>query len=383
MEQFLDALPDSDMRIRIKQARSRDLNDAIKHAVELEAYLRAEDKRGYRAYQHQLMTDTTAGEESVKIELKDWMASIEKNVADMKKEIQQLRKGEGPSDRKPFKYSPGPGKAMDAVKCYGCYKRGHYKKNCPEKVKSTQGNKTSEERDTVKKYEYKGSNGHLSGRLGSCSHEAGMFIYVMINGVKVKMLVDTGAIVTMVSTASIKAIKDYCEIQVKEPGMKVFTADGDELAVEGKVSVETEIGNHLVMTLALVADLQVEGILGLDMIKNLGMIIDAKQSILSFNDDRIPLVWEGKFGCFRVVAMDKDNGPPRSELIASEKICTLKKGQSHSHGTAQSTWREDASDQYTTANGHLVENKAAVELFKVKADSKVVYQNTEIGQNVE
>lgn len=67
--------------------------------------------------------------------------------------------------------------------------------------------------------------------------------------------------------------------------MKVFTADVVELAVEGKVSVEMEIGNHLVKTLALVADLQVEGILGLDMIKSLGMIIDAKQSILSFNDD--------------------------------------------------------------------------------------------------
>lgn len=50
MEQLFDALPDSDMRIRIKQARPRDLNDAIKHAVELEAYLRAEDKRCYRAY---------------------------------------------------------------------------------------------------------------------------------------------------------------------------------------------------------------------------------------------------------------------------------------------------------------------------------------------
>lgn len=35
MEQFLDGLPDSHMRIRIKQARPRDLNDAIKHAVEL------------------------------------------------------------------------------------------------------------------------------------------------------------------------------------------------------------------------------------------------------------------------------------------------------------------------------------------------------------
>lgn len=55
--------------------------------------------------------------------------------------------------------------------------------------------------------------------------------------------------------------------------------------------------------------------------------------------------------------MDKDNGPPRSELIASEKICTMIKGQSHSQGTAKSTGREDASDRYTTANGHLVETK--------------------------
>lgn len=94
--------------------------------------------------------------EYFKKELKDWMTSLEKNVANMKKEIQQPRKGEGQSDRKPFKYSPGPNKAMDAVKCYGCHKRGHYKRNCPGKVKSTKDNKTSEEWTTMKKYEYKG-----------------------------------------------------------------------------------------------------------------------------------------------------------------------------------------------------------------------------------
>jgi hypothetical protein len=34
-EQFIDALIDVDMRLRIKQARPHSLNDAIRHAVEI------------------------------------------------------------------------------------------------------------------------------------------------------------------------------------------------------------------------------------------------------------------------------------------------------------------------------------------------------------
>lgn len=43
-EQFIDALVSSDMRLRIKQARPKNLNDAVRHAVELEAFNRAERK---------------------------------------------------------------------------------------------------------------------------------------------------------------------------------------------------------------------------------------------------------------------------------------------------------------------------------------------------
>ncbi len=44
-EQFMDSLVSSELRIRIKQARPKDLNDAVRHAVELEAYNRAERKQ--------------------------------------------------------------------------------------------------------------------------------------------------------------------------------------------------------------------------------------------------------------------------------------------------------------------------------------------------
>ena len=43
-EQFIDALISADMRLRIKQARPTNLNDAVRHAVELEAFNKAEIK---------------------------------------------------------------------------------------------------------------------------------------------------------------------------------------------------------------------------------------------------------------------------------------------------------------------------------------------------
>ena len=43
-EQFIDAIRDSDMRLRIKQARPTDLNDAVRHAFELQAFQSADKK---------------------------------------------------------------------------------------------------------------------------------------------------------------------------------------------------------------------------------------------------------------------------------------------------------------------------------------------------
>ena len=51
IEQFVDGLASTDMRLCIKQARSLNLNDAVRHAVELETFNKAElkrdDGRGY------------------------------------------------------------------------------------------------------------------------------------------------------------------------------------------------------------------------------------------------------------------------------------------------------------------------------------------------
>jgi hypothetical protein len=89
LEQFLDSLPNLDMRIRIKQVRPKDLNDAIRHAVEYEAYLRAEEHRDHKAYQRQVADKVV--ESSFNEELKQWMESMEKNLLSLSKEIKQIQ----------------------------------------------------------------------------------------------------------------------------------------------------------------------------------------------------------------------------------------------------------------------------------------------------
>lgn len=44
-EQFVDCLARTDMRLRVKQEKSLNLNDAVRHAVELESFNKAERKR--------------------------------------------------------------------------------------------------------------------------------------------------------------------------------------------------------------------------------------------------------------------------------------------------------------------------------------------------
>ncbi|KAH3736115.1 hypothetical protein DPMN_042677 [Dreissena polymorpha] len=57
-EQFVDALANSDMRLKVKQARPLDLNDAVRHAVELEAFYSSE-----KHYQEQVRSTSVKDDE--------------------------------------------------------------------------------------------------------------------------------------------------------------------------------------------------------------------------------------------------------------------------------------------------------------------------------
>ena len=82
MEQLVDSLVKSDMRLKIKQARPVDLNDAVTHAVELEAFYQAESKHLGQGY-IKAATINAHDESSKDPDWKEAFSMLQKSVNDM------------------------------------------------------------------------------------------------------------------------------------------------------------------------------------------------------------------------------------------------------------------------------------------------------------
>ena len=78
-EQFIDSLVNSEMRLKIKQVRPVDLSDAVRHAVELEVFYRAENRQKGQGFIHATVPSETADDKK----LTDAFASLSCRLEEM------------------------------------------------------------------------------------------------------------------------------------------------------------------------------------------------------------------------------------------------------------------------------------------------------------
>ena len=116
----------------------------------------------------------------------------------------------------------------------------------------------------------------------------GMFITTYIHGVDVRLLIDTGAMITILSTRTYRKINHLGEQRLQNTNIKLKQADGAAVMVYGVITLDMNLGHTCLPTTFVVADIQNDGILGMDVLLKTQSTIDCNNLELRINGEVIP-----------------------------------------------------------------------------------------------
>lgn len=143
-----------------------------------------------------------------------------------------------------------------------------------------------------------------------------LLVSCSINEVEVCCLVDTGAVVTILSVRAWKKIHGGDQEPSLQPSSKnLFLADDSALLIDGEVELCLSFGNLAVKQTMIVADIHVDALLGMDFLSGHGCQIDIQNLKLIVGMVSIPLRESPSVGktCVGVIREDITI-PPWSEM---------------------------------------------------------------------
>ena len=381
-EQFVDALISSDMRLRIKQSRPKDLNDAICHAVELDAFNNAE-KRLQDSTDFVRATDTESSSKP-KSSVESMVSKMNKVLTELRSEVKQL-KLKASQNAHGATSGTVANTAGTRVTCFFCKKEVHMKKQCRkyQQWKAEQADQTKEKTKGSESSTCKISLG--STEALSRAGQSGLFVKADMNGYPLNLLIDTGATMSLVGP---HIYKQWYEQQAKPSVLDnldrpILTADGSPLNVKGTTTVSFVIKGMQFQHLVVVADVGIDGIIGLDFMEKYACSIDIQGRLLVIQGQAVKLHMEGKVGCYRVCLGEKLTVPPQSDAIA---MCSVK----DSHGDIVhdvGIGIVEPSDTFVKSDRGLVARTLAdvktevpVRIMNVSDDAQQLEQGTIVAQ---
>ncbi|CAG2249214.1 unnamed protein product [Mytilus edulis] len=241
--------------------------------------------------------------------MSETLIELQKEMRDLKQN-NKGRKQDGAPQPFPFR-------------CYACDEVGHRAFNCPA-YPNFQYNYQNPRYQNKPKTRYTNQNYENSdstpGKVGvhKLFHDAGMFLKAKVNGIITDLLIDTGATVTVISTKMFKKMSNMPSLIPTE--RDILTASGHSLHVSGKTELEIETDTFKCINAAIVADINVDCILGLDFLRTQEANINIYQGTLTIKGHEVRFYVQGHIGCDRVAVSETINIPARSEIFVNGAI---------------------------------------------------------------
>lgn len=148
-----------------------------------------------------------------------------------------------------------------------------------------------------------------------------VFFYASLNGYKVKLLIDTGATLSIISPDILNTVVERTNQNLAKVTQPILTADGTAMKVEGSIIIPLTISSLSFNQKFAVADIGIDGILGLDFMTRNGCIVDISNVCMLVQEKCLKLFFEGKSGCDEVTKRENITVPSCSEIVTK---CNVK-----------------------------------------------------------
>ena len=222
----------------------------------------------------------------------------------------------------------------------------------------------------------------IQGSIGvsSAPQEAGMYVEADIHQVKCKLLVDTGATVSIVSNDIYQKIPDVARPTLTSINQEVLTVSGDKLKILGRGNFLMRLHDTKYMVVqALVAQITVDGIIGLDCLRSNAGLIDLQNSMLEV-DGRRKSMQENQvvFGLLHMTKLS---------CLLSEMIIRGVVDDSANKLTYETDMLVEANETFlkkdeVLVGGSLVKSSknVFVRVMNPSADTQIIYPGTIVAQ---
>ncbi|XP_078458755.1 uncharacterized protein LOC144723702 [Lampetra planeri] len=243
-------------------------------------------------------------------ELHSTVGGLAGKVSQLESELEQLRTGRGSGQGAHY------GAATPPRTCYVCDRRGHLRRDCPQPARARQmhrsntkvplergppGDETScnDNGERAISTQIPATTPRNSATPGDWLRElvagitgATSLVEGEVNGVRTRILLDTGAVASLVSAAHCSTIGvDVRHLQA--PDRALHTASGAGMGLLGRATLEVRIGSQVCTQEFYVSSaLCHECIAGTDLLEQLGLNVQPRQrcATMESNGERIPFL---------------------------------------------------------------------------------------------